>query len=172
MRGLEGQASSRLRLFGGFIGSPRTSTPTGTRKFQNFTKREDTILPYRGWRFILSFDLLIVFFFRPVDCFFPSKEREPSTSRKTSPPASLYKTTRRRSLMPSGEEFPLPIPPRRIQASGTKGDFQGGIPLKTFSSPFFVVSQRMAPTFLLKKKSRQKKTKSGRNNPMLSLKNF
>ena len=77
--------------------------------------------------------------------------------------ASLYKTARRRSLMPSGEEFPLPIPPRRIQASGTKGDFQGGFPLKTFSSPFFVVSQRMAPTFLLKKKSRQKKTKNGRN---------
>ena len=164
MRGLEGQASSRLRLFGGFIGSPRTSTPTGTRKLQNFTKREDTILPYRGWRFILAFDLSIDPCLRPFDYFFPSKEREPSTSRKTSPPASLYKATRRRSLMPSGEEIPLPIPPRRIQASGTKGDFQGGFPLKTFSSPFFVVSQRMAllffrPSFLSRKKRSKRKQK-------------
>ena len=53
-------------------GSPRTSTPTGTRKFQNFTKREDTILPYGGWGFIFAFDLSIVPFLRLVDCFFLS----------------------------------------------------------------------------------------------------
>ena len=55
-----------------FFGSSRTSNPTGTRKFQNFTKREDTILPYGGWGFIFAFDLSIVPFLRLVDCFFLS----------------------------------------------------------------------------------------------------
>ena len=49
-----------------FFGSSKAPTPTGTRKFQNFTKREDTILPYGGWGFILAFVLSIVPSFRLI----------------------------------------------------------------------------------------------------------
>ena len=143
-RPLRGQGNFRISQNGRMLSSP--------------TEVGGSSLP-STFLLILAFDLSIVSFFRPVDCFFPSKEREPSTSRKTSPPASLYKTTRRRSVMPSGEEFPLPIPPRRIQASGTKGDFQGGFPLKTFSSPFFVVSQRMALLFFRERKEAKESKK-------------
>ena len=53
--------------------------------------------------------------------------------------------------MPSGEEFPLPIPPRRIQASGTKGDFQGGFPLENVFFAILCRFTKNGPYFSFKK---------------------